>query len=362
MTVVDPALALALFVLGVLLLAVLLWPRRGLVAVVSRHFRLTDRVRTEDALKHLHAVSESGGGATVESLAGALGISRARAVRLAGRLEVSGLMRTTGAGLQLTDSGNEYALRIIRSHRLWERFLADRTGLHPAEWHEEAEHREHSLSPEQAERLSARMGHPRYDPHGDPIPTERLELPRPEGVTLAAMQAGQGGTIIHLEDEPRETYQRLIDAGLAPGMALVVSAVGPDGIRFCTEGRDLVLEPILAANVTVVPSHVPAAEAPEGSRHTLAEIPPGGLAIVTGISSVCQGRQRRRLLDLGIVPGTNIEAEFRSAAGDPIAYRIRGALIALRRNQARWILVEPVATPTPTPIPSVNAELHEGAA
>ena len=55
---------------------------------------------------------------------------------------------------------------------------------------------------------------------------------------------------------------------------------------------------------------------------------------VVGISPACRGPQRRRLLDLGVVPGTEIRAVMRSAAGDPIAYDIRGALIALRREQA----------------------------
>jgi Fe2+ transport system protein FeoA len=42
-------------------------------------------------------------------------------------------------------------------------------------------------------------------------------------------------------------------------------------------------------------------------------------------------------MDLGIVPGTLIESEMRSAAGDPTAYRVRGASIALRRKQAGQI-------------------------
>jgi len=52
-----------------------------------------------------------------------------------------------------------------------------------------------------------------------------------------------------------------------------------------------------------------------------------------------QGAQRRRLLDLGVVPGTVIRAELRSLSGDPVAYRIRGAMIALRRAQADGILI-----------------------
>jgi DtxR family Mn-dependent transcriptional regulator len=60
----------------------------------------------------------------------------------------------------------------------------------------------------------------------------------------------------------------------------------------------------------------------------------GDKGIVLGISKRCRGQQRRRLMDLGIVPGTEIEAEMKSIGGDPVAYKIRGASIALRKTQA----------------------------
>jgi len=51
--------------------------------------------------------------------------------------------------------------------------------------------------------------------------------------------------------------------------------------------------------------------------------------------------QRRRLMDLGLIPGTIVAAEMDSPMGDPTAYRIRGALIALRKDQAGLIVIEP---------------------
>ena len=339
----DPAGNLIVFALLVAALAILFWPKRGLVVLMVGHLRVTDRVRMEDALKHLYKAQSSGRIGSIESVAGALGVPRSKAVRLVAKLESSGLMKTTDRGLLLSTDGRAYALRIVRSHRLWERFLADRTGLTPVEWHEEAERQEHTLSPEQAEDLSARMGHPRYDPHGDPIPTDQLELPPAAGVALTALVPGQAGRIVHLEDEPREIYQHLVDQGLAPNMEILVLNTGPDRISFRGEGRDHALEPIEAANITVVPLAVPDPAAVDTVQHTLAEADPGRSVTVLGISPVCQGRQRRRLLDLGVVVGTTIQAEFSSATGDPVAYRIRGALIALRRQQAEWILVDPVA-------------------
>ena len=71
----------------------------------------------------------------------------------------------------------------------------------------------------------------------------------------------------------------------------------------------------------------------------LSSIGPGESAEVVALAATCRGAQRRRLLDLGVVPGTRITNELRGPSGDPTAYRIRGALIALRRDQAHHIFV-----------------------
>jgi len=69
----------------------------------------------------------------------------------------------------------------------------------------------------------------------------------------------------------------------------------------------------------------------------LSELKPGAGAVVARIEF--EGLQRRRLLDLGIVPGTAIRAELDSPMGDPRAYLVRGALIALRNAQAARIVM-----------------------
>jgi len=55
-----------------------------------------------------------------------------------------------------------------------------------------------------------------------------------------------------------------------------------------------------------------------------------------------EGLPRRRMLDLGLVAGSVVEAVRRSPAGDPIAYCIRGALIALREEESSQVLVTPI--------------------
>jgi DtxR family Mn-dependent transcriptional regulator len=72
----------------------------------------------------------------------------------------------------------------------------------------------------------------------------------------------------------------------------------------------------------------------------LASLKPGQKARVVQLTDACVGTERRRLLDLGFVPGTLIEVEMVSPSGDPTAYRVRGTQIALRREQAVMIAVE----------------------
>lgn len=79
---------------------------------------------------------------------------------------------------------------------------------------------------------------------------------------------------------------------------------------------------------------------------SLAALKPGQSARVVGISPRCRGPERRRLMDLGLLPGTWVRAEFTSPLGDPTAFRVRGALIALRQEQARLIEIADVQEET----------------
>lgn len=341
---VDPAVALLVFGVIVALTVVVVWPRRGLVARLARLVRLTQRARVEDALKHLHESEYAGKPATVDSVAGALEMSRAGAAQLVARLERLGLARSEGETLTLSDVGRTQALRVLRTHRLWERYLADRTGVLPADWHDEAETREHTLSGEQVEQLAAAMGDPRYDPHGDPIPTADGEIPPRKGFALTDLRPGQRASVVHLEDEPREIFEQLLRLDLAPRTQVEIVSAGPETIRFTADGREFALEPVAARNVTVA---VPVLEQERGPFESLTSLRPGEAATVLEVSPACQGPRRRRLLDLGVVPGTVITAELEGVMRDPVAYRIRGALIALRREQADWIRVARTGTEEP---------------
>lgn len=337
----DPATALLGFALAVALLAVLLWPRRGLVALLRRTLRTTERVRVEDAVKYLYHAGSDGIAVRPEALAGALAVGEGVSRRLLARLVALGLARVDGVGFTLTERGRTDALRLVRTHRLVEHWLATRTGVEAAEWHAVAEDAEHDLSAEEVERLAAQLGQPRYDPHGDPIPTAEGELPVDGRVLLGDLPPGTAGVVVHLEDEPREDFVALSAAGVTLGATIVVTARDATAVQLEVDGTPLSLSRTLESGVSV--RRVAAPSARVLPARTLAELRIGETGRVAGIAMSCHGAQRRRLLDLGVVPGTNITAVMHSAAGDPIAYDIRGALIGLRRHQAEWILLEPAA-------------------
>ena len=71
---------------------------------------------------------------------------------------------------------------------------------------------------------------------------------------------------------------------------------------------------------------------------TLRELPVGRQARVSGL--LAKGPLRRRLMDLGLIDGTLIKSEFSGPCGDPVAYEIRGALIALREEDSAQILIQ----------------------
>jgi DtxR family Mn-dependent transcriptional regulator len=261
-------------------------------------------------------------------------------VEIVSRLEETALADHDGDGLALTPAGRSYALRIVRTHRLWERYLADRTGVIPGDWHAAAEEAEHALSEAEVEGLASRMGHPLYDPHGDPIPTATGELPPARGIALPALAVGETACVVHIEDEPEEVFRVLHAEGLRVGSRVRLEATAADGVRLLVEGREIQLAPAAARNLTVERS---AAAEHDPDVERLDALRPGESAEVIRLSATVQGPSRRRLLDLGVVPGTVIRADLASASGDPVAYRIRGALIALRRVQAHEILVRRTA-------------------
>lgn len=292
----------------------------------------------EDALKLLIEAEQEGREAS--GLAESLGLTPEQAGALLGTLRGGGLLAAEEGPPRLTDAGRNYALQVLRAHRLYEAYLAQRTGLVEASWHDRAHVAEHRMSPEQVDSIAAELGNPPYDPHGDPIPTRQGALPPRRGRPLTGRPAGWTGRVVHVEDEPRETYRRLAMDGFAPDVRLRIEESGAENVRVRLDGRVVVLPREVAGQITA--DDLPAGERFDDTASRLSDLRPGERAEVVGMSPLIRGLSRSRLLDLGVVPGTVLEIDIVSPAGDPVAYRIRGASIALRREQSDRILVRRV--------------------
>ena len=316
-------------------------PSYGVVAQLKKYRQARSRERTENALKHLLREATDGRTASFGSLQGALRMSDRGLMALTERLERDGLVRTEGTQFRLTADGERVALHVLRAHRLWELYLADELGVPLDRVHTEADRAEHRLSRDQLDRLSASMGHPAVDPHGDPIPTRDGRVPESPGTPLGDWPMSTPARIVHLEDEPPLAFAQLSAEGLRLGQVIRVIDRSSTRVVLSDGEREFRLAPMLAANVHVAPveAEVEAARLPEGVM-TLTSLPSGTTAEVVALDPSFKGFARRRLLDLGFTPGARIRSDLTTFAGDPRAYRLRGTTIALRREQSDHVLVK----------------------
>ncbi|WP_221029021.1 FeoA domain-containing protein [Actomonas aquatica] len=298
-----------------------------------------DRIAVEDVLRALLECEYRGHEATEAHLAGLSDIGRQRTGRglaEAGRLE---LVTTALAGTwTLSVAGRVEAVRIMRAHRLTETRLARETGVPAKQWHDVAHSHEHAMTEGEVDALADQLGNPRFDPHGDPIPTREGHLPEPEDHPLLEWPSGETGVIAHVEDEPKDLFAELNALGVVAGLRFV-RVRGDRELELRVEGRKVTLSPELAPLVRVRALHRDENDmVPNAVR--LSDLEDGGVAQVVTLLPSCAGSERSRLLDLGFVPGSRIERVLNSPLHGPVAYEVRGTLIALRRSQADHVLIK----------------------
>lgn len=315
-------------------------PTHGALARLAAWREMRRREQIEDALKHLLNREQQGRYTSPESLAGALEIATAKAIKLIARMSSQGLVEHRGLELHLTPEGERWALHVVRAHRLWERYLADEARMPLDQVHNEAHRREHTLSQPELDALDAALGFPTTDPHGDPIPTRAGQLARPTGTPLTAWNSDEVARVMHLEDEPAIAYQQITAAGLRLGQNIRILEKTPERYVLSDGETEYRLAPAVAANIHV--AALPESERPAKGAIPLWQLPHNARAEIVTLDESVQGFTRRRFLDLGLTPGTLITPELQNFFGDPRAYRLRGTLIALRKDQAGQIWVKPL--------------------
>jgi len=325
---------------GILLLYIFI-PRFGLLAIYMKWRASRRREQVEDSLKHLLDREQGGRHASPESLAGSLSMSRVKITSLIATMESQGLVESRNSELHLTPEGERWAMHIVRAHRLWERYLADEARMPLERIHNEANRREHGQTAEQLDQLDAALGHPTTDPHGDPIPTREGIMHKADSTSITGWQVDRPGRIVHLEDEPAIALQQILATGLRLGQT--VRILESDSQRYVlSDGEnEYRLAPAVAANIFVAP--LPEGTLIPAGAISLDELKHNQRAEILDLDKAVQGFTRRRFLDLGLTPGTEIYPELKNFFRDPRGYRVRGTLIALRKDQAANIWVKPVS-------------------
>ena len=125
-------------------------------------------------------------------------------------------------GFRLSNEGNKVALNIIRRHRLWEYFLAEKLKFTWDEVHEVAEELEHISSKKLVEKLDAFLGYPRFDPHGDPIPDSQGKMQVQQQINLLDLPVNKAAEVSGVGSQSSELLELLRHKNIGIGTKLEV--------------------------------------------------------------------------------------------------------------------------------------------
>ncbi len=271
-------------------------------------------------------------------------------------------------GASLTPEGEEKAKYIIRRHRLWEVFLTEKLSFENKEAHEIACQLEHATTDLLADRLDAFLEYPSVTPSGEPIPKSDGVLSNDIQTTLDLIGIGQN-THVYRCDVDEITLAYLQRSGIRPGVKLSLMASSNDGLLIRMEdGKVSTLSRDLAKSIIVFVTkgednahdHQDQSSSMESSntkevikmenikirdipqnaiqRVNLDTLRVGQRGIVIGVGG--KGQVRQRMLDMGLVPGSEIEVIRVAPLGDPVEFSIKGYHLSLRKSEAKEIIVE----------------------
>lgn len=211
----------------------------------------------EDYLKHLYLEQQQHPDALVPlgRLAVAMEVTPGTVTSMVKTLAEAGLVSyEPRTGVRLTGGGEQLALHVLRRHRLVELLLVEVLGLDWSEVHQEAEELEHAISDKVLDRIDVLLGHPRVDPHGDPIPSATGQIAKQALHRLSECRQGQQLRIARIEDQEEGFLRFAAEKGLTPGMRLKVRELHPaaDAITIESEsGTTITLGTLAASKIFV---------------------------------------------------------------------------------------------------------------
>ncbi|MBI1344125.1 MAG: metal-dependent transcriptional regulator [Terrimonas sp.] len=162
-------------------------------------------VSEENYIKAIFHLQGDSGNVTTNDLAAALHTRPASVTDMMKKLKAKKLISYQPYyGFKLSAEGRKTALGIVRRHRLWEYFLAEKLNFDWEDVHEVAEHLEHVSSKKLIDKLDEYLGFPKFDPHGDPIPDSAGHMESDARNMLSETEAHQMVTVAYVSNQSKE--------------------------------------------------------------------------------------------------------------------------------------------------------------
>ena len=199
----------------------------------------------------------SGASAIASRVAEMLGVSRASAGEMLKRLEAEGLVeRGEQKEAILTPTGIERAERVVRKHRLIERFLTDFMGYTAAESHVHADELGDTFSEDMVERINERLGRPDRCPHGWPVEPDVEQAENRQLAALSELEPGTTGEIVRLAEHDGDLLHWFYDEGFVPGTQVELQEAQPAAgqLKVRLNGTDRAIAERAAAGLYVRPA------------------------------------------------------------------------------------------------------------
>jgi DtxR family Mn-dependent transcriptional regulator len=303
----------------------------------------------------------------LSKLAAELDISPVSVNEMCRKLQENGLIHYQPyKGASLTSEGLEKACYILRRHDLWEVFLVEKLGFDITEANDIACHLEHTPSSALVDRLDAFLDYPTINPSGFAIPGNNNRNNIDMSIPLDSLTAGQSARVVRCDlDENALAF--LNKAGFQEGIHIQILAESAEGMFLQYLGKEVmsVSRPFTKGIFVVktdIEKHEPAnlssnhhithnKETPTMvkqqtknvnqepiKRKVLSDLRIGQSGIVVKVGG--KGQIRQRMMDMGLVPGSEIKVIRKAPLGDPIEFSIKGYNLSLRKSEAGDIEVE----------------------
>lgn len=195
---------------------------------------------SEEYLEQIYRLEQQHGVARTTQIAEAIGVTMGTVTNTIDSLKKKRLiLHEPYKGVKLTELGRRLAVNVLRRHRLAERLLTDLLDIDWSRVHEHACRLEHAITEDLIKPIEKALSHPRFCPHGNPIPTRCGGIVEAPSTPLSTMDVGSRGVVVKIIEEQRDLLEYLAKLNFIPGARVTVVEKAPfDGpITVTVNGR-----------------------------------------------------------------------------------------------------------------------------